>query len=99
VKSTIEKPTPHSGSPRLLLYSRPGCHLCEEMKAVVLPLAREIGAGVDEVNIETDAALEAQYGQEIPVLLVNGRKAFKYRVTERELRLRLQREARAPSLR
>ncbi len=75
----------------LRLYSRPECHLCVEMKAVVVRLVREFGATLEEINIETDPGLEAQFGQDIPVLFVNGRKAFKYRVSERELRARLQR--------
>ena len=79
----------------LRIYSRPGCHLCEEMKAIVAPLAREVDATVQEIDIESDPALEAQYGQEIPVLFINGRKAFKYRVSARELRARLQREAKS----
>lgn len=76
----------------LTLYSRPGCHLCEDMMAVVEPVARQLGWTVEEVDISGDAALEAQFATEIPVLLVNGRKAFKYRVGERELRQRLRRE-------
>lgn len=76
----------------LQLFSRPGCHLCDEMKAVVQPLARELGAVVEEVNIAGDPELESEYGLQIPVLLINGRKAFKYRLTERELRARLRRE-------
>ena len=78
----------------LTLYSRPGCHLCEEMQHVVEPMARELGCTVAEIDISGDADLEARYGAEIPVLLVNGRKAFKYRVTERDLRKRLQTELR-----
>ena len=76
----------------LQLFSRPGCHLCDEMKAVVQPLARELGAVVEEINIAGDPELESEYGLQIPVLLINGRKAFKYRLTERELRARLRRE-------
>jgi thiol-disulfide isomerase/thioredoxin len=76
----------------LQLLSRPGCHLCDEMKAVVQPLAQEVGAVLDEINIAGDPALESEYGLQIPVLLINGRKAFKYRLTERELRARLRRE-------
>ena len=76
----------------LQLFSRPGCHLCDEMKAVVQPLAREIGAVLEEINIAGDPGLESEYGLQIPVLLINGRKAFKYRLTERELRARLRRE-------
>jgi glutaredoxin len=75
----------------LLLYSRPGCHLCDEMKAVVEPVARELGWTIEDVDIAADAALEAEFGTEIPVLFVNGRKAFKYRVSARELRQRLHR--------
>ena len=71
----------------LTLYSRPGCHLCDEMKAVVARVVRESATPVtiDEVDISTDADLEARYGLEIPVLLIDGRKAAKYRVTEEEL--------------
>jgi glutaredoxin len=76
----------------LTLYSRPGCHLCEEMKEIVYPVARELGCALAEVDISSDPALETRYGTEIPVLLVNDRKAFKYRLTERELRKRLRSE-------
>ena len=72
---------------KLTIYSRPGCHLCDELKAVVTRATRAAGVAVaiDEVDISTDPALEAQYGLEIPVLLVDGRKAAKYRVTEAEV--------------
>lgn len=76
----------------LAIYSRPGCHLCDEMKAIVVPLAATYGATLKEIDIATDPALEAQFGSEIPVLFINGRKAFKYRVGERELRRRLRSE-------
>ncbi|MFN8627469.1 MAG: glutaredoxin family protein [Candidatus Binatia bacterium] len=76
----------------LALYSRPGCHLCDEMKAVIVPLVSEFGCSLDEIDISGQAELEARFGTEIPVLCVNGRKAFKYRVTEPELRRRLARE-------
>jgi hypothetical protein len=78
----------------LTLYTRAGCHLCEDMEAVLLPAAAEFGCVLERVDISSDPALEARFGQEIPVLLVNGRKAFKYRLTERELRRRLQAERR-----
>ena len=71
----------------LTLYSRPGCHLCDEMKAVIARVARTMEAPltVDEIDSSTDPELEALYGQEIPVLLVDGKKAAKYRVTEGQL--------------
>ena len=79
----------------LTLYSRPGCHLCDEMKEIIYPVVKELGCSVTEADISTDPELEARYATEIPVLLVNGRKAFKYRVTERELRNRLRAEEKA----
>ena len=83
----------------LTLYSRPGCHLCDEMKEIVYPVARQLGCTVAEIDISSDPELEAGYGTEIPVLTINGRKVFKYRLTERELRQRLAAERRSrPSL-
>ncbi|MGH9139868.1 MAG: glutaredoxin family protein [Vicinamibacterales bacterium] len=72
----------------LTLYSRPGCHLCDEMKAVVQRVATTMAwpVTVEEIDISTDAGLETLYGPEIPVLLVDGRKVAKYRVAEGELR-------------
>ena len=71
----------------LTIYSRPGCHLCDEMKTVVQRVVRSVTAPVtiEEIDISTDPDLEARYGVEIPVLLVDGKKAAKYRVTETEL--------------
>jgi glutaredoxin len=72
----------------LTIYSRPECHLCDDMKAIV----RRVAAGADqggttlvEIDISGNGELEARYGLEVPVLLVNGKKAAKYRVTETEL--------------
>ena len=70
----------------LTIYSRPGCHLCDEMKAVVQTVARSVPLSLEEIDISTDPSLEARYGLEIPVLMVEGRKAAKYRITEAELR-------------
>jgi hypothetical protein len=71
----------------LTLYSRPGCHLCEEMKAIVQRVTRAaaVPTMIAEIDISTDAGLEARYGMEIPVLLIDGRRAAKYRVTEETL--------------
>ncbi len=76
----------------LTLYSRPGCHLCDEMKAVVQRVTRTIAMpiAIHEVDISTDPDLESRYGLEIPVLLVGERKVAKYRVAEEELRRILQ---------
>ena len=82
----------------LTLYSRPGCHLCDEMKEIAFPVARELGCAVAEVDISETPELESRFGTEIPVLFVNDRKAFKYRLTERELRKRLAAERRGTSM-
>jgi glutaredoxin len=79
---------------RVTLYSRRGCHLCDEMRAVVAVVEREFPLAVEEVDVDSDATLAAAYGDQIPVLLVNGRKAFKYRVDVPALRARLRREPR-----
>jgi glutaredoxin len=76
------------------VYSRPGCHLCDEMKAVVDRVARRVPLTMEIIDISNNPQLEARYGLEIPVLLVNGTKAAKHRVTEDDLRRIL--EARGP---
>jgi thiol-disulfide isomerase/thioredoxin len=70
------------------LYSKPGCHLCDDMKVVIHRVMQftHTPIALEEIDITTDPDLEARYGMEIPVLLVDGRKAAKYRVTEAELR-------------
>lgn len=77
---------------KLTLYGRADCELRHEMRAVVDTVARQVAVEIDEVDVDTDPALQAAYGLEVPVLLVNGRKAFKYRVDARSLRARLSRE-------
>jgi glutaredoxin len=71
----------------MTIYSRPGCHLCDEMKAVVRRVTASSGApiAIEEIDISTDPDLEARYGLEIPVLFVDGKKAAKYRISEAEL--------------
>jgi glutaredoxin len=71
----------------LTIYSRPGCHLCDEMKATVYRAMKTTpeAVSVEEIDVSSDPDLERRYGQEIPVLLVDGRKAAKYRVSEAEL--------------
>jgi len=84
---------------RITIYSRPGCHLCDVMKELVVRVVRErpeLGA-LEEIDISNDADLEARYGLEVPVLVVDGRKAAKYRVTEEELRRMLAGRAESPS--
>jgi hypothetical protein len=53
---------------KLVLYSRPGCHLCEELLAELEPLLRP-GVSVETVDVDGDVALERRYGLRIPVLV------------------------------
>lgn len=76
---------------RLELYSRPGCHLCEDLRVLCDRLGAEFPLRLTEVNIEADPALAARYGEEVPLLFIDGRKAVKFRTTEAALRRRLQR--------
>ena len=76
----------------LELLTRPGCHLCEEMKEAISEAARGLEIRLREVDISQDSELERRFGNDIPVLFVNGSKAFKHRATVQELRLRLRRE-------
>ena len=71
----------------LTLYTRPGCHLCEEMKVILERVIRDtrVAAQIEEIDIANNPDLEERYGLQIPVLLVNGRKAAKYRISEKEL--------------
>ncbi len=78
-------------TPSLTLYSRPGCCLCDDMKAIVAEVQADTAFTVTEIDISTQPELEARFGQDIPVLLINGRKAFKYRLTAGALRRRLHR--------
>jgi len=71
---------------RLVLYTRPGCHLGNDLRAICERLAVEIAFELTEVNIETDPALLARYAREVPVLLVDGRRVVRFRTSERELR-------------
>ena len=76
----------------LILYSRMDCELCREMEDVIALELPGFPAHLERIDIDGNADLEERFGQEVPVLFVNGRKAFKYRCTARELRKRLSRE-------
>ena len=66
--------------PRIRIYSRRECHLCDDAKAVVAPIAEARGLSVETVDVDSSAELAARYGLEVPVVFVDGRKAFKFRV-------------------
>jgi glutaredoxin len=72
------------------LYSRPGCHLCEEAKAAIAPLLHESGATLREVNIDEDPVLQQRYGWDIPVIFIGQHKAAKHRVDLGQFRRQLE---------
>jgi glutaredoxin len=77
--------------PRVVtLYTRPGCHLCDEAKSAIAPLLREFGAVLREVNIDADPDLKERYGWDVPVIFIGQRKAAKYRVNLEQFRRQLQ---------
>jgi len=77
---------------QLRLYTRKDCGLCDEMKAAVGAIAESVALRLEEIDVDSAAELQEKYGNEVPVLFINGRKAFKYRVTVKELARRLRRE-------
>ena len=85
-----------TGALEITLYTRPGCHLCEEAKAAIEPLVEEFGARLREVNIDEDRDLTDRYGWDIPVLFVGTRKVAKHRVNLEQFRRCLE-EARKKS--
>lgn len=79
--------------PRLTLYTRAGCHLCEEAKRTVAAVRRHADFDYEEVDIDgddVDAELRRRYNDEVPVIAINGVKAFKYRVEAKELLKKLE---------
>ena len=74
--------------PRVLLYTKPGCHLCDDARAVVDAVCAELGEQYDEVDITSSPALTARYGEEIPVTLVDGVQHDYWRVDPDRLRPR-----------
>lgn len=71
--------------PKVTLYTRKGCCLCEDAKQVLESARTRARFELDEVDIDGDAGLARLYNDEVPVIAINGSKAFKYRVTEQEL--------------
>jgi len=65
----------------VILYGKPGCHLCEQMKAEIAKADCEDRYELEEINIETDESLANRYRYDIPVLMINGNEAFRHRLT------------------
>jgi glutaredoxin len=66
----------------IVLYGKPGCHLCDDARAVL----GRVGAPFEEIDITTDDALHAAYLERIPVITIDGRERFEFFVDEAALR-------------
>jgi glutaredoxin len=78
-----------SGSPRVRIYAKPGCHLCDEAREVVARVCADLGTSYDEVDITLDPELQRRFGEQIPVTFVDGAQHDFWRVDERRLRAAL----------
>ena len=73
------------GAHRLVLYTRPGCHLCDVARETVLSLRPRLGFSFHEVDIEAAEELELEYGIRIPVVEIDGEEAFEVTVNPIQL--------------
>ncbi len=76
---------------RVELYGKPDCCLCDDAKVVLDRLRAETPFDLAVIDISEREDLRAKFGDEIPVVFVEGRKAFKFRIDETELRRKLAR--------
>lgn len=91
---TVSQNDPDDAAPpaRVLLLSRPGCHLCDDAREVVARVTAELGERFVERDIAADPALLAEHGESIPVVFVDGVQVDFWRVSEPRLRAALARE-------
>ena len=75
--------------PHVIIYSRPGCHLCEEAKAAITSAGCNDQFTLEEVNIESDDELLRKYKYDIPVVMIDGVESFINRLTPDEFRQRI----------
>jgi len=69
----------------VIVYSRKGCHLCEIVKESLVKLQKRGGYSWRVIDVDSDAEIRRLYNDEVPVVFINGRKAFKYRMDEQEI--------------
>lgn len=74
----------------VVLYTKPGCCLCDTVKAQLAKLRKVEAFNLREVNILEDSSAHAEFGEEIPVVFIDGRKAFKYHLDEKAFLRRLE---------
>ncbi len=74
----------------VLLYTRSQCCLCDQAKQQLRELQEQAHFQCQEVDIDQDPELRQRYNEEVPVLFIHGKKAFKYRIDSRQFLKRLQ---------
>ena len=74
---------------QVTLFGKPGCHLCEEARVVIEQVCAELDEQYAEVDIDTDPALVARFGEEVPVTFVDGRQHDFWRVDPGRLKAAL----------
>ena len=77
---------------RVVLYGKPGCHLCDEAREVVAAVRARHPFELEEVDVSIDPELARAYGERIPVLALDGDELFEFHVEAEELARRLQSE-------
>jgi glutaredoxin len=73
-------------SHHITLMTRVDCHLCDDARGVVTQVAAETGTPVEERDVDTDPALRAEYGDWVPVVLIDGKQHGFFRIDEQRLR-------------
>jgi glutaredoxin len=68
----------------VIVYSRKGCHLCDVVKETLAQIGGDAGFSWREVDIDTDPDLVRRFNDEVPVVFIDGRKAFKYRMERKQ---------------
>ena len=76
--------------PKVTLYTRAGCCLCDDAKRVLMAARRQRAFDFEEIDIDRQPGLLALYNDEVPVIAIDNRKAFKYRVELREFLKKLE---------
>ncbi|VWB44447.1 glutaredoxin 2 [Burkholderia pseudomultivorans] len=71
------------------LYGRGWCHLCDDMRDALAPVAAEFGVAVDYVDVDADPALVARYDEDVPVLLLDGVEVCRHRFDDAKVRAAL----------
>ena len=79
----------YSHKPHVIVYSRPGCHLCDEAKAVIENAGISDRFTLEEINIESDPELLRKYKYDIPVITIDGVESFKHRVDANQFKIRI----------